>query len=358
MRLAEALRRSLVGLALPLSAACSQATVQPGPEPIPSESDAAPATLDGGVAEGGGDTGVPDAAPPIAPMLGSRTLHTLTATPAGLVAIGGLSNAVLDAVDLYDRPTNRWRAAGEDTVSRYAHAASAAVDGRIYVVGGTREGTIPVASASLVDPVREASETLPDLPEPRLGLGLASAGDKLFAFGGKGPSGASDAVFVYDTKARVWSRGPAMPSPRLAFATVAVGSRVYLVGGRDRDDVPLATIVSFDTATETFRDEMSLSEARYWLCAAATADGAIVAIGGVSARGFSTTIDVLQNGEVRKVGALPEPRAWLGCARGDDGRIYVAGGVAGGAAQRNGTPSPKADVMAFDPKTSRISTSP
>lgn len=354
MRLVEALRRSLVCLALPLSAACSQATAQPTPEPIPSESDAAPTTLDGGVAESGSDTGGPDAGPGIAPMLGSRTLYTLTATPTGLVAIGGLSSAVVDAVDVYDRAKNRWRAAGEDTVSRYGHAAAAAADGKIYVVGGTREGTIPLASASLVDPAREASEALPDLPEPRLGLGLASAGDKLFAFGGKGPNGASDAVFVYDLKARAWSRGPVMPSPRLAFATVAVGSRVYLVGGRDRDDVPLSSVVSFDTATETFRDEPSLSEARYWLCAAATSDGAIVAIGGVSARGFSTTIDVLQDVEVRKVGALPEPRGWHGCARGDDGRIYIAGG----AVQRTGSPTPTADMMAFDPKTSRISTSP
>ena len=144
------------------------------------------------------------------------------------------------------------------------------------------------------------------------------------------------------------------PRPEWTLLGEALPGALLSVTGRARDDVPLSSVVSFDTATETFRDEPSLSEARYWLCAAATSDGAIVAVGGASPRGFSSAIDVLQNGEARKAPSLPEPRGWLGCARGDDGRIYIAGG----AVQGTGSPTPKADVMAFDPKTSRISTSP
>lgn len=342
---------SLVPLSLATFAACSA-----GPTAVVSadaaEEGASP------TAEAGSPTpneaGATDASKPtaIAPMGGPRVLFSLSATPHGLVAVGGLSAAVLDAIDVLDPARNTWRMAGEDVVPRYGHGAAVDAAGSLYVLGGTRDGSTPIASASLVDPGTGTSAELPDMPEARLGLGAAVVGDEVLVFGGRGPNGATaDEMLVYDTRARTWSRGPKMPSRRLAFATVVAGSRVYLVGGRDATDVPVAAVESYDTVTKTFRTEPSLVEARYWLCAAALADGTIVTIGGTTSSGFSDTIEVLRDGAFRKAATLPDPRGWHACARGGDGRVYVAGGA---IRRGGGSPTPRSDVLAFDPRTNAV----
>ena len=91
-----------------------------------------------------------------------------------------------------------------------ANLAVAVLDGKIYAVGGERDGA-PVATASVYDPATDAWTALPPLPEARTDLAAAGAGGKLYVLGGTTVAGTATArpglatVSVYDPATRQWS---------------------------------------------------------------------------------------------------------------------------------------------------------
>jgi len=331
------------------SAACSSSVSLPNATDagIAAEDSAAPPSIPDASPQPDPTPARPDAGPERLKSLDtSRSLFPAVATPEGIRVVGGLSGALLDATERYDAAKNRWVPFKEDAIARYAHAAAADAEGRVYVLGGTTDGQSPIAAASVYDPKTDTFLSLPDMPEPRLGLGVAAFGDKVLAFGGKGPRGTTDGVLAFDTKTRTWSSSAPMPTSRMAFATVVVGTKVYFVGGRDPNDVPVGTVESYDTITGTFATHADLPSPRFWLCAAASADGRIFAAGGVDRDGFLDTVEAFTpESGWKKVAVLPTPRAWHACARGTDDRIYVLGG----AVRKGSAPAHQSDLVAYDP---------
>ena len=75
-------------------------------------------------------------------------------------------------------------------------------------------------------------------------LGAAAAlNGKLYVVGGVGTgSGLIDAVAVYDPKTNTWSEGAAIPTARALLALAAYDGRLWAIGGRGADKRPLASV--------------------------------------------------------------------------------------------------------------------
>src|SRR5947199_59368 len=73
------------------------------------------------------------------------------------------------------------------------------------------------------------------LPTPRRLLTAAAAAvaldGKVYVLGGSDGSAASGALEVYDPALNSWSRKAPMPTPRVFLAAAAVNGRIYAIGG-------------------------------------------------------------------------------------------------------------------------------
>ncbi len=96
-----------------------------------------------------------------ASMTTARREHTATLITAGpltgqvLIAGGiGDQNKPIASAELYDPAANTFKAAGEMTVARTYHGATALHDGRVLITGGTDAGDQALATAEALRPCR------------------------------------------------------------------------------------------------------------------------------------------------------------------------------------------------------------
>lgn len=136
------------------------------------------------------------------------------------------SEPVADAqMHVFDAETQEWTqppASGRCPAPRHGHVM-AACGGKIYLHGGMA-GTIlfdDVYEYNIETCVWKIVKTKGDIPSGRAAHGCVSHGNKIFIFGGMTQGGASDEAYVFDTKKSRWLKfkpdGPP-PAPRLDHA--------------------------------------------------------------------------------------------------------------------------------------------
>jgi hypothetical protein len=142
---------------------------------------------------------------------------------------------VLDPAD------GRWRRLPDAPTARNS-AASAVIDGRIYVVGGRTaekqaDGTlrqVNVPTLEVFDPARNTWTTRKPMPQARGGLAAATHQGKLYVFGGE-QWVPEQKVFadgwVYDPAADRWDALPPMPTARHGLGAATLGNRIHVFGG-------------------------------------------------------------------------------------------------------------------------------
>jgi peroxiredoxin/N-acetylneuraminic acid mutarotase len=141
---------------------------------------------------------------------------------------------------VYDPATDKWEKRTPMSIPRN-HAYAAAVNGKIYVIGGrTGHGFIMVATntdaVEEYDPANDVwSAPKERMPTPRSGGGWGTDGRKIYVAGGeittKQLVGAYRAVEAYDPATNSWSALPSMPMPRHGVAGAVIGNKLYLVSG-------------------------------------------------------------------------------------------------------------------------------
>jgi hypothetical protein len=133
----------------------------------------------------------------------------------------------------YDTRGDTWETLSPLPVPTRA-AAAAAVDGVIYVIGGTTgEGNTTAVWAWN----GEGWEAKAPLPAPRFNHAAVALGSLIFVLGGFAGGEEHDDVFVYDTQADLWRRSRSLPRPNHAFGAVAVGREIWALGGRRGEDI-------------------------------------------------------------------------------------------------------------------------
>ena len=147
---------------------------------------------------------------------------------------------VLSTNEVYDPATNKWQTRRPMSEPRN-HAFSAAVNGKIFVIGGrTGHAFIMTATNTNVveayDPAADMwSVPLERMPTARSGGGSGTDGRLIYCAGGEVTTaalvGAYRGVEAYDPATNFWVTLPFMPLPRHGVAAAVIGSEFHLVSG-------------------------------------------------------------------------------------------------------------------------------
>ncbi len=269
-----------------------------------------------------------------ADMPGPRTEPGAAALDGKLYVLGGSTRDIDDLATalVYDPEANAWRAIAS-MPRGINHVGSAALNGRVYAIGGftgkapgengprkVHFGAVDVAFE--YDPAANAWKTLPPMSSPRGSVGVAALDGKIHAIGGRGLDIKTVATHeIYDPSAGAWTRAAPLPTKRDHMATISARGLIHVIGGRldDRDDnVGLHDI--YDPRADTWRSGPPLPTPRSG-GQSALVGGLIVVYGGENSK---KTFDEVEAFDL-------DANAWISYARAPTGLHASAGAAIGDA---------------------------
>ena len=146
------------------------------------------------------------------------------------------TSASLASHSVFDLATQSWTSAAPLAAARNA-AGAAAIDGRLFVVGGRSPGIRAsdqqsLASLEIYTPTADQWLAAAPMPTARGSLAVVALAGRLYALGGEStPGTVSDAMERFDPVAQSWSMLPTMPYRSHGLGAVAVGDAIYVMGG-------------------------------------------------------------------------------------------------------------------------------
>ncbi len=182
---------------------------------------------------------------------------------------------------------NTWTS-GAAMPTPLAFSTAAVLKNEIYVVGGY-DGTEWVADVQIYNPATNTWSTGPSYPTV---IGSASAAvvkNVLYVFGGSSDGGntATNAVWAYNPKTKSWAAMTAMPTARFSAEAVVEKNIIYVLGGDSNasGNGNLATVESYNPATNTWTEEAPMLVAKSQSAAGPIGTTIVVADGGTNGGG-------------------------------------------------------------------------
>lgn len=278
-----------------------------------------------------------------------RTEVTAAAVDGKIYVVGGFSEPALgniaeltitDTVEEYDPSTDRW-ATKTPLPAKLHHAGAAGIGDRLYVAGGYTKSSLtgwaPVATLYIYDPASDRWAEGPPMPTARGALAVTGHAGKLFVVGGHDGSRNSSAVEVYDPVSHQWTSLSPLPTPRNHLATVSVSGRIYAIGGRlNGDGRNLSVVERYDPSSDRWSRVADLPTARSGI-AAAVLGATVYVLGGEGPGGTFRTNEAYDaaSNQWKTMAPMPTGRHGLGSA-GVKGVLYVlAGGPTPGGSFSN-----------------------
>ena len=267
-----------------------------------------------------------------ADMLDDRAGLSANAVNGKIYVIGGQTSTdskIFRSALEYDPVSDVWSRKAGMQFPRQLHC-SAVVDGIIYVFGG--DG---VQQTEAYAPDEDSWTKKADMPAPGRGThACAAVNGKIYIIGGThGPDWpALRIVDEYDPATDTWTRKTPMPTGRWNIATTVVGGIVYAMGGHKipHEESPgLSTVEAYDPAGDTWTNVKSMPTRRTGLRAIAV-NGIVYAIGGgpgMDALPINEAYDPSSDTWNRKTGMLAA--RWMFGVAALNGRVYVMGGTVG-----------------------------
>jgi Uncharacterized protein conserved in bacteria len=217
--------------------------------------------------------------------------------------------------------------------------ATAALNGKIYVIGGYNQNIVSTNTVDVYDPATNSWASARPIPLALNHNSAAVAAGKLYSFGGS-----SKQVFVYDPVSDTWSAVASMNS--LHDATPAVGvinNKMYVAGGVDSSGTSTSALEVYDTATNTWTNLASMHVARNHV-SGGVINGKFYAAGGRGSIGAETDLEVYN----------PQTNAWSTLADMPTARSGTAAGVLNDELYVFGGETPTlvhGEVEAYNPAT-------
>jgi N-acetylneuraminic acid mutarotase len=248
-----------------------------------------------------------------------------------VMLLGCLMLALTVSIASAADPSETWSVAAHLPQPR-GETAMAALNGKLYVLGGYTPGNEASPLAEEYDPTSKAWRVLPPIPRTVSHPGVAALDGKLYVVGGftaNVHAGAIDSAFVYDPATNAWRALSPMTKPRGSVAVAALDGKLHALGGRGLDKVTVATHEVYDPETGKWSFVAPLPVARDHLAVVA-ADGKLHAIGGRTNNNTTDNTalhDVYDPATDRwsESAALPTARSAI-AATLLDGLIIVVGG--------------------------------
>ena len=261
----------------------------------------------------------------------------MAALDGEVFVIGGfaLGGGLVPRVEAYDPATDTWRTLGDFPAPGVHHANTAAVGGRLWVLGHLAGLTFDaIGDVWSYDPQTDTWSAGSPMPAgtERGGSGVAVLGDVVYVVGGLRATAAVADAWAYDTSSDTWAPIPDLPAARDHLVAAGVGGRVWCIGGRDTNvgaHVPTVDVYDPDTSMWSAGPPMPTSRAGM---AAAIVDDWIFVAGGEGNpdddSGVFAELEVLDTaaGTWTSLDPMPTPRHGTGGAA-LDGVVYVPGGA-------------------------------
>jgi len=158
----------------------------------------------------------------------------------------------------------------------------AALDGKIYVIGGFNSAGVVVPIVEAYEPSSRSWSTVAPFPRPVHHANTAAVGGKIYVVGAliEPTFRAIGDVYAYDPASNAWSPKTSLPSgqERGACAVSVIGTKIYVAGGY-RAGNGVADFSSYDTASDVHAALAPLAQAADHLVGGAVG-GIVYAIGG------------------------------------------------------------------------------
>jgi formylglycine-generating enzyme required for sulfatase activity/N-acetylneuraminic acid mutarotase len=211
------------------------------------------------------------------------TYGTMTAARApAAAAVNGKIYAIgggdIGTVEEYDPVNKTWSPKTDMPTVR--GPAVAVVDSIIYAIGGYNSITGSLGANESYDPASDTWTTLADMTA-RNSTPVAAANGKVYAIGGEyWPNTPLDLVQEYDPSGNAWVTKTALPSPRTRAAAATVNGKIYVIGGTN-DVIDLAGVELYDPSSDKWTAKTAMPTARSG-SGIAVVNGKIYVIGGSS----------------------------------------------------------------------------
>jgi len=181
-----------------------------------------------------------------------------------------------------------------------SRAASAMVNGVIYVIGGQDAGGAAVNTLEMYNPASNSWTSGSPIPNPRRYAAAVAVMSDIYVIGGEDTNGFPvEWVDVLNTQTGAWStHSSPMPTPRAQLACVAHNGLIYAIGGTDAAFTPLTTVEEFNPSQpfNSWLPRPSLNTARASFSAVIAKDqsgNAIISVlGGVTPAGPTSSQEI------------------------------------------------------------------
>ncbi len=227
-----------------------------------------------------------------APAPTKRSEVAAAALDGKIYVVGGFAKGIAftsSLVEEYNPAGDSWRVRSPMPAGRH-HAGIGVVNDRLYVIGGFHASLLniwdPTATVYEYDPHSDQWTTRKPMPTARGALAVAVLDGKLHAIGGYGKDGNSAAHEVYDPATDTWSTAAPLHVARDHHAVAAVGGRLYAIGGRLNRQYSQNVVVNemYDPSTNQWTPKADLPTARSGITAQAVG-GRIYVFGGEAPTG-------------------------------------------------------------------------
>jgi N-acetylneuraminic acid mutarotase len=168
-----------------------------------------------------------------ASLLESNSEMAVAELDGKIYVMGGYpsSRVTVRTVQVYEAAQDRWSFTTPLPIA-LNHEMAAAVNGRLYVIGGQADADSPSYTNTVFEYNPATSNWLAKTPMPtaRSAGAAAVVGNLIYVAGGRPPRGQDFAV--YDAQNNQWTTLSNMPTGRNHLAAAAIDGRIYVVGGR------------------------------------------------------------------------------------------------------------------------------
>lgn len=201
--------------------------------------------------------------------------------------IGNHPGDATDKVQIYNTASDIWTD-GPPLPVEIASGAAVFNNGKIHYFGGLLPDRVTDVGDHFVLDINDTSagwQSVADLPDPRNHLGGAAIDGKVYAIGGQfgHDDGVQDQAFldVYDPSTNTWSRLADLPNARSHFepGTIVHNGSIIIVGGR-RGSFFYDAVTQYDPQTDTWSELCVLPEKNLAPAAKVFGDSLLVANGG------------------------------------------------------------------------------